>query len=258
MDANPFMEKLTGYAKNELLNKNLWEIGPFKDIEASKSAFAKLQREKYIRYENLPLQTKNGERRNVEFVSNVYRVGNESVIQCNIRDITERVRLEEEIHALSFIDDLTSLHNRRGFFTLAEQQLRIARRANRKILLFFIDIDRLKRINDLFGHKEGDIALIDVTGVLKKTFRESDIIARIGGDEFVVLVIDAFVENRKVLMKRLKENLEICNSDKDLKHKLSLSAGAAFYNLKKPLSLDDLITQADKLMYKQKRIKQKR
>lgn len=141
IDANPFLEKLVGYSKGELLNKNLWEIGSFRDVDASKAAFTKLQREKYIRYENLPLQTKDGERRNVEFVSNVYPVGAERVIQCNIRDITERVRLEEKLHALSFVDDLTSLYNRRGFFTLAEQQLRIAKRTKRKMLLFFIDID---------------------------------------------------------------------------------------------------------------------
>ncbi|MFA7328931.1 MAG: sensor domain-containing diguanylate cyclase, partial [Candidatus Ratteibacteria bacterium] len=167
MDVNPFLEKLIGYSKGELLNKNLWEIGSFRDVEASKSAFTKLQREKYIRYENLPLQTKDGNRRNVEFVSNVYLVGDERVIQCNIRDITERVRLEERVHALSFTDDLTSLYNRRGFFALAEQQLRIAKRSKRKMLLFFIDIDNLKQVNDVLGHKKGDVVLIDVAGILK-------------------------------------------------------------------------------------------
>jgi len=214
MDANPFLEKLVGYSKDELINKNLWEIGPFRDIEASKAAFTKLQKEKYIRYENLPLQTKDGERRNVEFVSNVYLVENETVIQCNIRDITERVRLEEKVQSLLVVDDLTGLYNRRGFFVLAEQQLRIAKRAKRKMFLFFIDVDNLKRINDISGHKEGDIALIDVAGVLKKTFRESDIIARIGGDEFIVLATNSVVESRKFMMKRLKEKLEIYNSQK--------------------------------------------
>lgn len=97
IDANPFIEKLLGYSKPELVAKELWEIGVFKDIEDSKLAFRQLQAKKYIRYENLPLQTKGGRTIDVEFVSNVYLVGDQSVIQCDIRDITDRIRAEKVI-----------------------------------------------------------------------------------------------------------------------------------------------------------------
>jgi len=95
-EANPFIEKLLGYTRAEIVGKKLWEIGPFKDRSASQGAFRELQIKKTIRYDNLPLETRDGRPCQVEFVSNVYRVGRHQVIQCNIRDITERVRLEAE------------------------------------------------------------------------------------------------------------------------------------------------------------------
>ncbi len=96
-DANPYLQGLLGYSHAELLGKRLWEIGPFRDIAASRAAFRKLQRKEYIRYDNLPLMTKGRRRRHVEFVSNVYMVNSTRVIQCNIRDITERHQAEEAL-----------------------------------------------------------------------------------------------------------------------------------------------------------------
>jgi PAS domain S-box-containing protein len=93
-DANPFLQDLLGYSRAELLGKMLWEIGPFRDIAASRNAFRKLQRKEYIRYDNLPLETKGHRHRHVEFVSNVYRENGTRVIQCNIRDITARHQAE--------------------------------------------------------------------------------------------------------------------------------------------------------------------
>ena len=93
-DVNPFLEKLLGYSKEEFLHKKLWEVGAFINIKASKNAFKILQMLGNIRYENLPLETKNGQIIDVEFVSNSYIAGDSLVIQCNIRDITERKRLD--------------------------------------------------------------------------------------------------------------------------------------------------------------------
>ena len=96
-DANPFLQELLGYSRGELLGKMLWEIGPFRDINASRGAFRRLQRKEYIRYDNLPLETKGRRRRYVEFVSNVYRENGTRVIQCNIRDITPRHNVEQTL-----------------------------------------------------------------------------------------------------------------------------------------------------------------
>jgi PAS domain S-box-containing protein len=100
-DANPFLQKFLGYSHRELLGKMLWEIGPFRDIAASRGAFRRLQKKEYIRYDNLPLETKGRRRKHVEFVSNVYQENGTKVIQCNIRDITARNQAEEALANVS-------------------------------------------------------------------------------------------------------------------------------------------------------------
>jgi PAS domain S-box-containing protein len=100
-DVNPFLMDMLGYSREQLLGNKLWEIGPFKDVEASKAEFRELQREAYVRYEDLPLETSTGKAINVEFVSNIYQVNGDRVIQCNIRDITKRKRAEEKLKAYS-------------------------------------------------------------------------------------------------------------------------------------------------------------
>jgi len=96
-DVNPFLVEMLGYSHEDFLGKKLWEIGAFKDIEASKTAFLELQRKGYVRYEDLPLEAKDGRHIDVEFVCNVYLVNHQKVIQCNIRDITDRKRLGEAL-----------------------------------------------------------------------------------------------------------------------------------------------------------------
>jgi PAS domain S-box-containing protein len=114
-EANPFIEELLGYSRTEIIGKKLWEIGPFKDVLASQDSFLELQKKRYLRYKDLPLETKDGRRRDVEFVSNVYRVGSQNVIQCNIRDITELRQVEEAAQ--------TSEERFRHFFTAAREGL---------------------------------------------------------------------------------------------------------------------------------------
>jgi len=98
-DVNPYLIDMLGYSREEFVEKKLWEVGAFKDIEASRSSFQALQKNEFIRYENLPLKTKGGRLVQVEFVSNVYQVGDEKVIQCNIRDISDRKRAEAALLA---------------------------------------------------------------------------------------------------------------------------------------------------------------
>jgi diguanylate cyclase (GGDEF)-like protein len=159
---------------------------------------------------------------------------------------------EEALLALSLTDELTGLYNRRRFFVLTEQYLKVAIRTKKRSLLLYIDMDDLKWINDHCGHKEGDRALTDLARILKRTFRESDIIARIGGDEFVVL-LESTPENDEILMTRLYENIKDCNAKGLRPYKLSISVGSAQYDPENPISLDELLSKADALMYAQKR-----
>jgi diguanylate cyclase (GGDEF)-like protein/PAS domain S-box-containing protein len=171
-------------------------------------------------------------------------------------DVTEHKRLNEQLQAMSLTDELTDAYNRRGFITLSEQQLKIAERTRKDMLLFFVDLDRMKQINDTLGHQEGDKALIEIATVLKKVFRESDIIGRIGGDEFAILAIDITNETEEGLMKRLHSSLDSYNTLENRKYQLSLSIGTARYDPEIPSTLDFLMAQADTLMYEEKRKKQ--
>jgi len=164
---------------------------------------------------------------------------------------------EETLLALSLIDELTGLYNRRRFFVLTEQSLKHSVRTKKKLLLLFIDMDNLKRINDHHGHNEGDQALIDLANILKKTFRESDIVARIGGDEFVVLS-ESTDENGEIVLTRLYENIKDHNAKRSRVYSLSISVGATQFDPNHPVSIDELLSKADALMYAQKREKLKK
>jgi diguanylate cyclase (GGDEF)-like protein len=164
----------------------------------------------------------------------------------------DRKRLEEKIRSLSITDELTGLYNRRGFTLLAEQQIKLAHRDRRNMLLFFGDVDNLKAINDSLGHAQGDLALKKISAILKKYFREADILARIGGDEFVVLASDTSLENSELITSRIRGALEALNQQADASYHLGLSLGIAAYNPDFPSTVNELITQADRLMYQQK------
>jgi diguanylate cyclase (GGDEF)-like protein len=166
-------------------------------------------------------------------------------------------RGEEALLVLSLTDDLTGLYNRRRFFVLTEQYLKIALRTKKRLLLLFIDMDDLKWINDHYGHNEGDQALKEFARILRQTFRESDIIARIGGDEFVVLFMSTD-ENSERLLTRLYENLKEYNDQPSQRYPLSISVGTAQFEPESPASIDELLFKADASMYAQKRKKQKR
>ncbi|MFA5859420.1 MAG: ATP-binding protein [Elusimicrobiota bacterium] len=99
-EVNPFLIDMLGYSRKEFLGKRLWEIGLIQDIDASRRAFSELQNKSYIRYEHLPLKTKNGKVVDVEFVSNIYSVGHNKVIQCNIRNITDRKKIEKKLEVV--------------------------------------------------------------------------------------------------------------------------------------------------------------
>jgi len=161
--------------------------------------------------------------------------------------------MEETLRALALIDELTGLYNRRGFFTLAQQQLKTANRTKSRLALLFADFDGLKQINDTFGHPEGDRALIEVANATRETFRESDIIARIGGDEFVVLAVETDGAPAEILAARLQENLAAHNAREGRRYELALSVGLARYDPERPCSIDELLTQADRAMYERKR-----
>src|SRR5829696_676225 len=174
-----------------------------------------------------------------------------------VRDITERKKLEETLRNSSLKDDLTGLFNRRGLLKQAAPYFDFARRQKENLLLLFIDLDGMKRINDEFGHNEGDNALINTAAILNGSFRSSDIIARLGGDEFTVLVTDLNASKEDAIA-RLNENLRAYNATVTRGHELAFSIGVASLEPERMTCFEELLEQADQAMYEQKRMKRGR
>jgi diguanylate cyclase (GGDEF)-like protein len=179
------------------------------------------------------------------------------ILVRSVRYAIERHRLLSALRSLSLIDDLTGLYNRRGFADLGEQHLKLARRQARGVLLVYVDLDRLKTINDTLGHHVGDRALLKVSDMLRDTFRRSDIIARMGGDEFAVLALEATEENEIQLVARLRAKVEQFNERGKEPYQLSISLGTARFDGEGRTRLDELLAKADAAMYEEKRGKRR-
>ena len=211
-DVNPYLIEMLGYAREEFVEKKLWEIGPFKEIEASQDAFAALHENEYTRYEDLRIKAKSGKLYQVEFVSNVYPVDNEKVIQCNIRDITERkqaqdalLKSEALLREQSVWDHLTGLFNRSYMEETLVRELLRASRKGLSLGIIMLDVDDFRLFNGTYGRAAGDAILRGLGALLHQQVRGEDITCRYGGDEFVIVLPDA---SRKVTWERAERICE--------------------------------------------------
>jgi diguanylate cyclase (GGDEF)-like protein len=162
---------------------------------------------------------------------------------------------EVKMRKLALKDMLTGLYNRRGFLSFADQLLKLSDRSKKGLILIYADLNSLKMINDDYGHEAGDRALVIIAEVLRQTFRNSDVIGRVGGDEFAILAFEAKAESLEALRKRLKGNLEKAEYNIGPGHKLTFSLGIICYDPKKPQPIEELLRKADMLMYEEKSFK---
>lgn len=256
VETNPAFQKMLGYTHDELQKGFIYLTHPedlkenmklFNEMVEGKRASYEMEKRYYRKDGNLiwaKLYTTAIKDRNGNFRYNL----------ALIEDITGQKITEEKLRSAAVTDDLTGLFNRRGFFALAEQQIRLAHRNSKWMSLLYMDLNGLKTINDRLGHKTGDQALIDSAQILKRTFRESDIIARIGGDEFVVLVTDlARPYAEQIIKDHLYDNLRIFNHEGRRSYELLLSMGVTHYDPAHPCSLEELLIRADALMYENKK-----
>jgi len=386
-DVNPFLMDMLGYSYEDFVGKRLWQIGPMKNVKECKNAFLELQTKEYVRYEDLPLETKDGRLVEVEFVSNVYQINHSKVIQCNVRDITERKRAErtikdsqeysdsivntirepllvlsadfrvlsanrsfyamfkvkpeetagqtifdlgnrqwdiprlrellekslcksisfddfevehefpvigrrtmllnarkirgesssadmillavediterrkmekalqesrERFEYKSFHDGLTGLYNRDYF---SEQMARLGKDLARSapVSIILIDIDGLKIVNDTLGHKAGDDHLISAAKIISESFRQIDLIARIGGDEFCIILPG--VDHKAALAKknRISKLISLYNSGNP-PVALNMSVGVSTSQGAPGETIYDIYQRADENMYEYKLI----
>lgn len=256
-DVNPYLTEMLGYSREEFVEKKLWEVGAFKDIEASQNAFEVLQENEAVRYEDLPLKTKDGRIVEVEFVRNVYLVGDEKVIQCNIRDITERKQalLNKTQRAENSIwDKLTGLYNHSYMEeTLARELLRASRK-QLSLGVIMLDVDDFKLYYGSLGRAAGDVILRELGSLLLKHVRGDDITCRYGDDEFIIVLPDA---SRKITWERAEL---ICEHAKQSRFEfneqvlqaVTLSIGVAVFP-DDGSSSTTLLMAADQALYRAKR-----
>ena len=174
-----------------------------------------------------------------------------------IRCAMERHRVLSSLRGLSLTDELTGLLNRRGFSTIAQGHLRLASRTGHRFMLMFADVDGLKEINDTCGHHEGDHALMRVADVLRRTFRQSDVVARYGGDEFAVLALDQSADLGETIRRRLATNLTDADQSLSRPYRLGLSLGVIPFDGRLEEPLGALLARADRALYVEKRARRR-
>lgn len=253
--ANKAVFALSGYGKNELTGKSFEIFFREKDFKNTLLNKA-MKKETIINYE-LNFKAKTGDNIPVIFSSSTMVDGAGGIvgIVCIIKDITERKKLEEKLEKLARIDSLTGCYSRGYGLELLDRQIKLSHRSQSPLLLAFLDIDRFKSINDTFGHDEGDRALKEVTGLFKSTFREIDIICRMGGDEFLLIFPDISLKEVLLIKERLNKNLIELNQTPKKPYKIDLSIGLSEYDPANPLAMDELIRIADQKMYEEKKKK---
>jgi len=168
-----------------------------------------------------------------------------------VEDPEERDRLHQELRELALVDDITGLNNRRSFMLLAQQELKEASRAQRPLIALYLDVDHLKAINDTYGHAEGDRALRLVADALRAACRESDIIGRLSGDEFAIVLAEA--HELDGLEGRVRGRVD--QAAEQVSYPLAVSLGVARCEPGEWCTLADLFERADKAMYAEKAAK---
>lgn len=185
-----------------------------------------------------------------------YLIKTRQSIEDKLRFALEELeRYNEQLNNISQTDELTGLLNRRGFLNQARHTLSVSKRLKKNGMLFFADLDRLKKINDNYGHEEGDNAIRTVASILKRTFRESDIVARLGGDEFTIFTINTTLDMLESFQKRINSYVQDYNASSDKPYEVSISIGAVPFSYTDVNDIESLMNQADILLYKQKKEK---
>lgn len=251
---NAAAERLYGYSAAEIIGQSGRVLLPSDKAAEEQDFLARLGRAEHIvRHETVRLKN-DGTPVEVAMTVSPLRDASGHIAGTSTiaRDITERKRIEAHTRALAVTDELTGLHNRRGFTAIAEQQLKLARRSRAPLHLGFIDMDGMKAINDQFGHAVGDEALKDTATLLRASFRDSDLLARVGGDEFLVLAVDADNKTMERIQKRLFAAMIKHNLEAQSPYALSLSLGVVACNVESGATLDQMIEEADRRMYQAK------
>lgn len=259
---NPSVNKILKYSESEFLALHYLDVvHPDFRRQLKRDYKRQLLRKIPDTYYEFPALTRDGEEIWLGQHAQLLFEGDKIIgFQAISRDITQKRKSEEELRHLSLTDEMTGLYNHRGFMALAEHQLKLAlnKKIEKKLLVVYVDLDRLKYINDTFGHNEGSRAICATAELLKQSFRQSDLLGRIGGDEFVVLAIEANEENTEMIVARMQNHFQDYNRQKNHPFELSFSFGISRFESETEFKIENLLNRADQEMYKQKSGKRRR
>ena len=252
VDANPCLMELLGRPGAWFLGKPLWDIGLFGDPAQARSAFKALREKGYLHLEGLPFSSGDGRQRQIELVASLYQENGAKAIQCNLRDITNRTLATRMVERLAWTDPLTHLPNRRTFDERIGVAFSAARRGASRFAVLYLDVDRFKDINDTLGHQKGDLLLKEVAARLKAIMRETDLVARFGGDEFAVLETGvAAAEDAGSLAAKINASLAAPYRIEGNDVRITVSIGIALY-AEDIARADTIVSRADLALYRAK------
>lgn len=249
--ANPAAARLLGVSGHALVGRPLADFVPAEslaDVRLADSAAphgTTRVRARWMAAAEAPVE--------VEVTASPCRYHDRDAVVVLARDISAQLRYERDLQSLALVDELTGLYNRRGFTLFAEQELARARRYGRAAVLVFADLDALKRINDDHGHAAGDLALVAMARAMKAIVRESDVVARWSGDEFVALVLEGNAEVAGTIAGRLDAALRAA-APEELPFRLSASVGTSVLDPTAVSTLAEALDRADVELYQQKAI----
>jgi len=256
--ANQAAEKIFGYSNKEMLGKDLHQLlTPLKYLHDAQKGFLTFQKTGKGPAVGKTLELSAIRKNQQEFpvslsLSAVELKGQWHAVGI-IRDISPQKQAEEKMEKLARIDSLTGCYNRGYGLELLDRQMKLSLRSKSPLLLAYLDIDNLKKINDTLGHNEGDIVLKEIVNLFKSTLREIDIICRMGGDEFLLVFPHNSLKDASQIKERLNKNLIELNKTLKKPYQIEFSMGLSEYVPENPLSMDELIRIADQKMYKEKR-----
>ena len=251
VDANPSASEMFGYGRGELLGMTGADLVQAGDERLLDRLWERSDGDRALHVECVGVK-KGGERIQVDVTGTRFDYAGEEAALIVIRDITERKRMEEQLKRLASTDELTGLNNRRRFLELAEREVVRARRYRSPLSLILFDLDLFKRVNDNHGHLVGDQVLRALAGVCSDQLRESDILGRLGGEEFAIAAVETDLGKAGGVAERLRRGIaDLVVSTEQADIRITCSFGVAQF-AEEDGDLEILFNRADEALYRAK------
>lgn len=250
---SPSVKKFTGYKYDEIIGKNIQRL--FKGNKYKGLFMKELLSKKSVSNYEIQLTDKNNKVHHTLVSADLSVDENRETVRISglIKDICDRKRAKDKLYHFATYDELTGVYNRRVGMEFLNQELKKMKRGKTFLSICYIDINDLKNVNDNFGHDAGDNLIKYIIQDIKSAMRESDILSRLGGDEFLLIFPDCRLKEVKSIWERVEESLKERNSKDDIEYNISASYGFAETDSENALSSDEIIQIADKRMYDHKR-----